>query len=668
MDNYKRIRVVGRGAFGTVYLCKRLTDGKAVIIKEIPVEGMTKNDRLATMNEVRILALLDHPNIIEYYENFIQDQAMMIVMEFAAGGTLHDLIEKQANVETYMAEADIAHLFAQIILPMKMVHNRQILHRDLKTQNIFLTKTMDHVKIGDFGISKILTSKSKAFTVVGTPCYISPELCEGKAYNQKSDVWALGCILYEMCSLKRAFEAPTLPALVLKIMRGKFNPIPSHYSASLRDFLGSLLAVDPIQRPTISMLMAHPWLAPPLYRIPTSLGALPCTSRPPRPLSMTKPDDFIISEQISSPLLHRRSTSPFSREPKKNVAIYSQVWDTNGYPSQERQMTSVDSTSESDEDEELHRRKDKRYGLEQRGILQRAEVIQILALSQSRVLGVTSEGQVLDWKEDKDPHHKSSPITRMSLLEGLNGIHIRQVAGAEAFICLISDRGILFTVGKGASGCLGHGDLEDVLRPKIVEALLGDEVLSIACLSYKIAIQTSEREIYLWGRDLSLIPKRMKISSDIPLGDLALGLGTNLICHGQNDALLLSHRDSSLFTNPHQLDREEMKAIKFWGDHLVLLKPNGNVSIFHADNEYPLRLGGVAIERIDGHAQSPMTCFLIPKEHKDFIISLQKSDDPHREDQFRLTKVRKSEIFKAGPGNIKLFSVSPCDSVAWLCD
>ena len=137
----------------------------------------------------------------------------------------------------------------------------------------------------------------------GTPCYISPELCEGKAYNHKSDVWALGCILYEMCALKRAFEAPTLPALVLKIMRGNYHPLPGHFSAKLRDFVASLLAIDPGdcvflltnwhrllglftgQRPTLSQMMAHPWLAPAIYRIPVTLGALPCTAKPARPLS-----------------------------------------------------------------------------------------------------------------------------------------------------------------------------------------------------------------------------------------------------------------------------------------------------------------------------------------------------------------------------------------------
>jgi serine/threonine protein kinase len=100
----------------------------------------------------------------------------------------------------------------------------------LRSNNSIDKGSICELQIGDFGISKILSSKSKAYTVVGTPSYISPELCEGRPYNQKSDIWSLGCILYEMCALKRAFEAPTLPALVLKIMRGNFQPLPAHYS------------------------------------------------------------------------------------------------------------------------------------------------------------------------------------------------------------------------------------------------------------------------------------------------------------------------------------------------------------------------------------------------------------------------------------------------------
>ena len=180
---------------------------------------MSTADRQSILNEIKVLAMLNHPNVIEYYENFLQDKAMVskflcsvpcceqlcifkvIAMEYAAGGTLYDLVDSKAKSGQHLEEEEVggynkifflatvlfqvAHLFAQIVLAMQYVHQNQILHRDLKSQNIFLTRSLDHVKIGDFGISKILSSKSKALTVVGTPCYISPELCEGRPYNTK---------------------------------------------------------------------------------------------------------------------------------------------------------------------------------------------------------------------------------------------------------------------------------------------------------------------------------------------------------------------------------------------------------------------------------------------------------------------------------------------------
>jgi len=249
--------MAGRGAYGTVYLARRNTDGREVILKQIPVDMMSTADRQSILNEIKVLAMLNHPNVIEYYENFLQDKAMVIAMEYAAGGTLFDLVDSKAKSGQHLEEEEVAHLFAQIVLAMQYVHQNQILHRDLKSQNIFLTRSLDHVKIGDFGISKILSSKSKALTVVGTPCYISPELCEGRPYNTKSDIWSLGCILYELCACKRAFEAPTLPALIMKIIRGVTPPLPAQFSPGLRQLLSCLLATEPSLRPTIAEVSAH---------------------------------------------------------------------------------------------------------------------------------------------------------------------------------------------------------------------------------------------------------------------------------------------------------------------------------------------------------------------------------------------------------------------------
>jgi NIMA (never in mitosis gene a)-related kinase len=115
------------------------------------------------------------------------------------------------------------------------VHDRKILHRDLKSQNIFLTGRQKLIKLGDFGIARVLKhTHENARTAIGTPYYLSPEICEGKAYNNKSDMWSLGIVLYEMCTLKCPFDASNLNGLVLKIIRGVYAPLPGQFSGALR--------------------------------------------------------------------------------------------------------------------------------------------------------------------------------------------------------------------------------------------------------------------------------------------------------------------------------------------------------------------------------------------------------------------------------------------------
>eukprot|EP01135_Chromosphaera_perkinsii_P003564 Nk52_evm22s248 gene=Nk52_evmTU22s248 len=274
LSNYKTIKTIGEGSFGRVFLVsgKGNGDGEERVMKKVFIGDLSSEKKEQATNEVYFLARLKHPNIIEYFESFFEGEHLYIVMSYAEGGDLYSHVRKrkerreQGEIKTgsevkhkeeyFFGETLVLDWFMQIVLGLKYIHDLNIIHRDLKTQNVFLTKN-NVVKIGDFGIAKSLSTDSAyAQTVVGTPYNMSPELCEDKPYNRKSDIWALGCLLYELCTLEHPFEGQCLPAIVLKIVRGKYKAIPPLYSSQMSEVIDSMLNLEPEDRPDADGLIA----------------------------------------------------------------------------------------------------------------------------------------------------------------------------------------------------------------------------------------------------------------------------------------------------------------------------------------------------------------------------------------------------------------------------
>ncbi|PRP75510.1 hypothetical protein PROFUN_15659 [Planoprotostelium fungivorum] len=249
MHQYEELRTIGRGTFGRAVLVRRRSgDPTRLVMKQIRLPD-DADDVDKTSSEVHVLSMLSHPNIISYVDSFLDGDYLNIVMEYAEGGDLHQRIIHTRECREKFEESQIWDWALQLAEALHFVHSKNILHRDVKNQNLFLTGE-GQIKLGDFGIAKVLeTAKDLAQTIIGTPYNLSPEICNDKPYNAKSDIWAMGCCIYEIATLRRPFEASNLSALVLRIVNGTFVPLPTSYSSSLSSLVSCMLQNDPAKRP-----------------------------------------------------------------------------------------------------------------------------------------------------------------------------------------------------------------------------------------------------------------------------------------------------------------------------------------------------------------------------------------------------------------------------------
>ncbi|KAM9102682.1 serine/threonine-protein kinase Nek4 isoform X1 [Sarcophilus harrisii] len=256
---YCFLRAVGKGSYGEVTLVRHRQDGKQYVIKKLNLRHASSRERKAAEQEAQLLSQLKHPNIVTYRESWEgEDGLLYIVMGFCEGGDLYRKLKEQKG--KLLPENQVVEWFVQIAMALQYLHEKHILHRDLKTQNVFLTRT-NIIKVGDLGIARVLENQyDMASTLIGTPYYMSPELFSNKPYNYKSDVWALGCCVYEMATLKHAFNAKDMNSLVYRIIEGKLPPMPKDYSPQLAELIRTMLSKKPEERPSVRSILRQPYI------------------------------------------------------------------------------------------------------------------------------------------------------------------------------------------------------------------------------------------------------------------------------------------------------------------------------------------------------------------------------------------------------------------------
>lgn len=258
VKDYTLSKVIGKGAFATVYLAAKENseDNTQFAVKVINCKYLSNIELAEVKQEFQILEMVNSNYVVKLQEKIYENGSLYLVQEYCGKQNLNQYISNYVDCKEYIKEETIWYILIQICLGLRYLHSLKIIHRDIKSENIFVSDK-DEVKIGDLGVSKISDRISKN-DIAGTPLYFSPELCQGSYYTNKTDIWALGCLTYEIASQKMPFSAKNINSLKLKIMKSDPKPIPNFYSNELQAIIARMLDKNFFQRPSANDLLNQP--------------------------------------------------------------------------------------------------------------------------------------------------------------------------------------------------------------------------------------------------------------------------------------------------------------------------------------------------------------------------------------------------------------------------